>query len=142
MGFLNATGIDLGKVVVKGDLGRISAGDADNDTFGVASLQVDTMGRHGTATQPPFPIMQTTIMGATASFSVKHDLTNTQVFLLNAETGSIKIGGSLLGGSAPGSASFFVTGVKSVSVGGDIAGGIGPDREGSRRRAPTSARWW
>jgi hypothetical protein len=51
LGFLNAAGNDLGKVSVKGDLGKIDAGDG-NDTFpAIKSLTVHSMGTLGTTTQ-------------------------------------------------------------------------------------------
>src|SRR5262245_20232544 len=45
VGRINATGIDLGAVVVDGDLGRIEAGDATPTTSSLTSLFVQSMGR-------------------------------------------------------------------------------------------------
>ena len=39
VGFIDAGGIDLGKVVVDGDLGRIEAGDTTDPTRGLKSLE-------------------------------------------------------------------------------------------------------
>ena len=47
LGFLNAAGIDLGKVTIDGDLGRIDAGDNDPATPALLSLRVHSIGLIG-----------------------------------------------------------------------------------------------
>src|SRR3712207_3601922 len=57
VGYIDATGmntgtsLDLGKVVVKGDLGRIEAGDSNGLAPAIASLSVQSFGTLGQATQ-------------------------------------------------------------------------------------------
>jgi hypothetical protein len=51
VGFLDATGVDLFKVRIHGDLARIEAGDANADTAGLGVLSVTSMGLFGGSTQ-------------------------------------------------------------------------------------------
>src|SRR5437879_5744641 len=43
VGFINASGVDLGKITVDGDLGRILVGDDNSKTIGAKSLTVGSM---------------------------------------------------------------------------------------------------
>ena len=52
IGFIEASGgggIDLGAVTIRGDLGKIKAGDATLTTPGLATLNVSSLARFGTA---------------------------------------------------------------------------------------------
>lgn len=51
LGFLNAAGNDLGKVKIKGDVGKIDAGDGNDALAAIKSLTVHSMGTLGTTTQ-------------------------------------------------------------------------------------------
>ena len=47
IGYINATGVDLGTVSIAGDLGRIDAGDGSPVTPAIKLLSVRTLGRMG-----------------------------------------------------------------------------------------------
>jgi hypothetical protein len=47
VGFLNAAGLDLGKITIDGDLGRILAGDDNSVTPAAKSLVVGSIGVQG-----------------------------------------------------------------------------------------------
>jgi hypothetical protein len=51
IGFIDATGVNLGKVIIPGDLGGIDAGDGNTATPAIKKLNVKSMGAFGTATQ-------------------------------------------------------------------------------------------
>ena len=48
VGYINASGIDLGKVVIKGDLGQIDAGNDLDPRPGLLSLSANSLGQRGT----------------------------------------------------------------------------------------------
>ena len=62
LGFLNAAGIDLGKVTIDGDLGRIDAGDDDPSTPALLALHVHSMGAQGPETGGPF-VLESHLIG-------------------------------------------------------------------------------
>src|SRR5262249_42097803 len=70
VGFINATGIDLGKVMVDGDLGRILAGDDNTKTSGIKNLTVGSMGVLGLATQDAGGNLNSKILGSLGSLTV------------------------------------------------------------------------
>ena len=160
VGFIKArntvalTGIDLGNVTVKGDLGTIDVGDADFADTALAKLSVRSLGRYGVATLANTTDSATDIFGALGTLDVKGDVFEVSVNLTAAGStiGVVKIGGSLIGG--PGNSSgaiqvavghrqnhhrrrragwrwprvgrIFSTGsIDSVSIGGSIRGGAG-----------------
>src|SRR4030095_2034232 len=77
VGRINATGIDLGSVKVKGDLAAIDAGDANTATVGLQSLNVQSLGRLGLITGSPD--LDSHINGAMGALKVKKDLVNAVV---------------------------------------------------------------
>jgi hypothetical protein len=127
VGHIDATGIDLGAVVVDGDLGQINAGDVTTTTRGVASLTVQSMGRFGANTQAPGGDLASSIKGAIDRIAVKSDFNGARIDTsggLDGRVGTIAIGGSIIGGALPSSGLFNVTGdIGSVTVKGNIIGG-------------------
>src|SRR5262245_44217999 len=79
LGFLNAGNLDLGSVTIDGDLGRMSAGDANLATAGLVSLQALSMGRYGTTTQAPGGDLNTVLFGKVASIAIRQDVVAAQV---------------------------------------------------------------
>jgi hypothetical protein len=113
LGFLDATGVDLGKVKIKGDLGRIEAGDANLATPALLSLDLVSMGILGEFTQ--YDIVQdpmSNVVGSIPKITVSGDMRALQ---LNAESlGTVIIAGSL-------NQSIHLNGnLTALSVGGDI----------------------
>ena len=133
IGHVDAAGLDLGRVRIPGDLGRIDAGDTDFATPGVVVLKVNSLGRFGVSTQP--------LAGASLASNIAGDLPLLQVngivlgALLSVEgasdgTGgniaSIKIGGSLRGTAGDDSGAIHSTGsITSVEIGRNVIGGAG-----------------
>lgn len=114
VGFVNATGMDLGKVSIKGDLGRIVAGDATVSTPGLAALKVQSIGALGLVTQGGRGSVSSNIAGAIGSLKVADDFGNAD---LSAGTvGRVTIGDDFLG--------LILTGgdIESFRVGGDVVG--------------------
>lgn len=122
VGSILADGIDLGKVEVDGALGKIIAGDAKPATPGLVSLKVDSLGL------TDGPTAASVIVGAVKSLEVTHDVSKAMVSVsgANAGIGTVKIGGSLIGGDAESSGSIAADGrIGKAFVGGDIVGGNG-----------------
>jgi cytoskeletal protein CcmA (bactofilin family) len=94
VGFINASGgggIDLGAVLIEGDLGKIVAGDADLATPAVKSLSVRSLGLFGTTTGAPNLLSDFT--GKLGALKVKTDVAGAR--LVADEIGPITIGGSV-----------------------------------------------
>ncbi|MGB8169936.1 MAG: hypothetical protein WCF18_20705 [Chthoniobacteraceae bacterium] len=131
VGLILATGIDLGKVTVKGDLGEIDAGDLDTATPGIEALSVRSLGRYGEATDPLVLGLKSDIKGALGALRVAEDIRDASIVVTadvdaNATIGSITIGGALIGGSVAGSGQIFAEGnVGTVQIGRDLIGGDG-----------------
>src|SRR5687767_8076388 len=77
VGFINAGFGDLDRVIVKGDLGRIMAGDlATADDPGLNLLQVRTMGTLGLVTQGGAGDLRSFIVGRLGAVKVAGDFTD------------------------------------------------------------------
>jgi hypothetical protein len=135
LGTLNASGVDLGKVTIAGDLSRIVAGDANVKTAAVKSLSVNTFGAAGTATQGTGANMESDIIGKLGALNVTGDFSNMFLYVSGgmsaknakfAGIGSVTIGGDLVGGSADGSGYIDCTGsLGKLQITGDLTGGSG-----------------
>jgi hypothetical protein len=130
IGFINATGLDLGKVVVDGDLGRISAGDNNTEPTSpaIVSLTVHSLGAFGIDTQLPLgSSLQSGISGALGKLVVKTDVIGATINVAapapeNGSIRSIFIGGNLAG-SATGGGRILSTGnMGAVKIFGSVAG--------------------
>ena len=136
VGFIDATGVDLGNVIVGGDLGRIDAGGAVND-LGLKSLTVGSFGLFEGRTQDTasaIPIdgstITSTIKGAVGPLKVAGDMrADFNVVLAGSATdganlASVTIGGSLLGGETKFVGDIFVRDrLGPVKIAGDVRGG-------------------
>ena len=143
VGYIHAAGVDLGKVSVNGDLGRIDAGDATTTTPGLAALTVQSMGvfinsQLPTATGLPNQI--STIAGKLGALTVKGDMTRAQITVnggvSDGAIGPIFIGGDLIGTGLFASAGILTNGpIASVKLMGSLLGGdasgVGSIRSGT-----------
>ncbi len=99
VGWINATGIDLGAVTIHGDLGMIVCGDGVSKTDALKSLNVQSLGRFGTNTGAPN--LDSTIDGRLGSLAVTGDVQGVFFDVIDssgkhrASIGSATIGGSL-----------------------------------------------
>lgn len=153
IGFLNAGGVDLGKVVIDGELNRIVAGDANAKTAGLKGLTLQTFGKIDVTPGDQAGEFDSKITGTLAALRVEGDVQG--AFLLvtgsnpdlnvpdgNGRIGSIFLGGSLLGTARDFGGAIVATGdVGKVEVGGSIAGfaAAGMAVEGQQRNAQISA---
>jgi hypothetical protein len=133
VGFIDATGRDLDRVVVKGDLSKIVAGDSitANDP-GLNLLRVRSMGTLGLVTQGGSGDLASTIAGKLGALKVAGDFTDALLRViggvdgLNGQIGSIFIGGGVTGGAGNDSGQIISFGAMGdVRVGGNVTGGEG-----------------
>lgn len=136
LGWLDAIGIDLGRVVIKGDLGRIDAGDADTATAGVKSLKVDSMGQYNFPDPGPGVDLEkfNVISGPLGKLHVVGDFTNIDLIVSGGDNdadgkiGKIIIGGSLRGGPADVAGLIDADGdIGAITIKGDLQGGRGSE---------------
>jgi hypothetical protein len=131
VGFIDATGVDLGNVSVAGDLGRIQAGDANTATTGLAALTTLSMGVAGTSTQLPGGNLESSVRGPVGKLVVKGDIERaaigvTGINLADGSIGKVVIGGSIFGGSLDNAGSIITSGsVAKIVVKGNLVGSFG-----------------
>jgi len=119
VGYINATGNSLGAVSVAGDLGRINVGGAGK--VGLASLNVFSLGRQGTSSQQTGGSLVSNITSL-GTLLVTTDIN--QAFInVGAGIGSVKVGGSLIGGTAANSGSIQSTtgNIGNIFIGHDVS---------------------
>jgi hypothetical protein len=99
VGYINATGVDLGAVTVAGDLGQIDCGDGDSLKPALKSLTVHSLGAHGTTTQDPAsnPNLHSHITGDVKRLTVLNDVTGGVTFAMAGRIGAVTIGGNVEG---------------------------------------------
>lgn len=127
VGYINATGIDLGIVNVRGDLGAIDAGNANPLTSGLKSLTVLSLGGEDTLTGAPDLLSD--IVGPVGSIKVTGDISEATIAItggISGTLGSLTVGGSIIGGFGTNSGEIIASGaVGTVKIGGDLLGGSG-----------------
>jgi hypothetical protein len=139
VGAIDATGSDLGTVVIPGDLGRMLAGDTLLvDGPGLKSLLVNSMGRFGTTTQGGGDLISR-VRGSIGGIRVVSDVVDADWMQGGESTkvGPVSIGGDcsgwfslegpatdvVVGGDLTG-ALFIDLGSGRLSIGGSVRGGI------------------
>jgi uncharacterized repeat protein (TIGR01451 family) len=127
LGLLNSGGNNLGKVTIKGDLGKILAGDLSPSAVSVASLSTHSIGLFGLVTQGGVGDLSSLINESLGPLKVTGDFSEARFQIGNVVGGNIKsisIGGDFIGGTAPFAGSITTSGaVGPVSIGGDLFGG-------------------
>ena len=125
VGIIDASGIDLAKVKVDGDLAKIVAGDADTATSGLKGLFVESLGRVLFASGAVFPDLHSVIQGKLDVVRIKRDVFGADIDVqggADGKIGSIFVGGSLIGLDAPSSGRIHSGGdMGVVFIGGNIA---------------------
>jgi hypothetical protein len=131
IGRISASGVDLGKVIIKGDLGGIICGDGNAVTGpGLKLLSVRSMGIHGTATQGPSGDLLSVVEGALGALKVTGDINDASIGARNfadfadGKIGSIFVGGSVIGVSTLRGGVFSTGEMTSVIIRGDLAGSV------------------
>jgi hypothetical protein len=92
VGYINATGHDLGTVTVAGDLEQIDAGDGDPAAPAVKSLTVRSMGRYGTDTQSAGGSLESNFDLALGKLVVKGDVAAAHLAVDDGADGTIRSG--------------------------------------------------
>ncbi len=135
LGRISAVGIDLGKVLIDGDLGRIVAGNSELPAFGLKSLTVQSLGALGDGAGAGDRVSR--IQGSVGSLLVRGDIKEAQLHVDDSSSatalgriGVVNVGGSLVGGANPFEGSIIAEGLGTVKVRGDLVGGSG-DNAGS-----------
>lgn len=125
IGRIVATGLDLGAVSVKGDLGKIVAGNAGSPLPAIKSLSVRSMGILGTDTQGGGNLTST-ITGDVGALTVAGDVLGARLEV-NGKIGTVKIGGDLRGTAVAFGGRITASSVGSLTIGGDLAAGAGDE---------------
>lgn len=133
VGYINATGVDLGAVIINGDLGQIDAGDATTTTPGLASLTTVSMGAVSNSQLPSggVPDQKSDIFGKLGSLTVKGDFTRELISVTGAAghpedgaIGNITITGDVIGTGFSISSGITASGAMgNILIKGDIIGG-------------------
>ena len=127
VGFIDAsttdggTALDLGTISIRGDLGRIEAGDASTGTTAVKGLSVQSMGEFGTSTQQAGGGIISILNGALSSLKVAGNMRDAALVAsggIDGKIGSVTVGGSIIHGFIQ---SLGAMGL--VKIGGNIEGG-------------------
>jgi hypothetical protein len=132
VGFVNAAGNDLGKVNIKGDLGRIVAGNNTDAKPGVASLTVHSIGALGEATQASEGAsLESFITGPLGALSIKTNLIDAYLRVQTdgvalGNISKITIGGNVQGGENQNFGRIEAAGsIGPIIIGGSLTGGDG-----------------
>src|SRR4051812_23425377 len=124
VGLLDATGRDLGRVAVRGDLGKVLAGNAVTRTAGLASLTAWSLGRYGTDTQAAGGDLASQVVGRLGALTVGSDYAAGSLDVTGGTDGSVgtvRVAGAMNGTlEAEGR-------IGSTSIGGDVAGAVWAD---------------
>ena len=115
VGTINAAGIDLGNVVVQGDLGQIDAGDDLTPQRGLLSLSANSLGRFGLATQLPGGSLQSDITGALKTLTLADGMHDAALFA-SGDIGSVTIKGDVLGSAIRSDGK-----IEALKISGDLA---------------------
>lgn len=136
VGYIKATGQDLGVVKVTGDLARIDAGGGTDNKKSISSLDVLSMGSMGFATQSfltektnPNALISN-LLGGVAKITIRGNLDGAGIVTsggMDAKVGTVTIIGDMVGGAAQFSGSLYVkeSTIGTVKVGGSLRGGSG-----------------
>lgn len=148
LGYLNGTGVNLGVVKIRGDLGRIDAGAGTGTAL--VSLSVQSLGRYAGETDVAGASPDSRIAGHARSISVAGDLIGAALgvtgnldaltvrrnvigfdaaqpglVLVEGILGRARIGGDLNGGDLASSGSVTAGLIRDIAIGGSLIGGAG-----------------
>jgi len=120
VGYINAQGVNLLSVDVRGDLGRVDAGSHLRRSVAVGTLWAQSLGALGVATQLPGGSLQSNLVGTLQALQLSEGITDAQLFVTKS-IGTVNIEGSVVGGTLHSDRR-----IGSVAIGGDLLGT--PDR--------------
>lgn len=122
-GFLDATGVDLGKVSITGNVEHIAAGNVNTPGLAVKSLTVQSLGESVLPYHDTFgKNYKSTFEGAIGPVTIKSDV-NQALVLVSGGISKLTIGGSMIAGEG-GLSGYLSSGGKiaSINVGGSLLG--------------------
>lgn len=116
VGHVNATGLDLGKVMIAGDLGQIDAGNDLDPRPGLLSLSARSLGHRGLDTQLPSGSLRSEIVGALKTLKLADGMQDATL-AVSDDIGRIDIKGSVLGSAIRSDGR-----IGAIKISGDLAG--------------------
>ncbi len=127
IGYLDATGIDLGKVKIAGDLGRIDAGNPADPGPALTFLAVQHLGKQGITTQDPAaPSLHSDLNGSLSTLRIAHGIHPGVTLAIAGKLGTATLGGNLtdatlsvLGKLAPATQPHALA-LASLTIGGSV----------------------
>jgi hypothetical protein len=119
VGMIDASGVRLGNVVVRGDLGRVVAGSADSSAKAIQSLTVGSIGLFGTSTQGPGGSTESVLTGGVGVFVVKNGVTDATVSVERNDGGFGSVGRLEIGSVR--SSTIEVGACARVTIKGDVS---------------------
>ncbi len=122
VGFIEATGHDLGDVFVDGDLGQLKSGDSDDAHPALKSLTAHSLGAFGTSTQAAGGLLIVRTEGVLGKLTIRADVRFASV-ITPATIGSATIGGAFFGEFFVGGSLIADRGMGTVKIGGSVLGG-------------------
>jgi hypothetical protein len=149
VGWIDSTTNDLGKLSVRGDVGKITAGDGDNFGIALGGLNVRSLGVQGTSTQGLGADLLFEVKGDAGSIKILGDLRGVHTTLYDSAsffiggnlvggdglqegeismgnvTGAFTIKGSAIGGAGPSAGGISIGNAKSFLIGGSVIAGPG-----------------
>jgi hypothetical protein len=126
VGRINGGANRFGTVVVRGDLGAITAVSNSAAVPAIQTLRVHSMGIYGLATQGGGGDLRSSLNGSLGALSVVGDVKEAIIFV-DGTIGPVTIGGSLIGGALAHQSGSITArnGLGLVRIGGSIIGGSG-----------------
>lgn len=123
VGYIDASGLDLGTVLVDGDLARITVGDTNYGNGAMKSLTVHSMGVFGNSTQIENPEFSSTFAGSVSTIAVTTDLNRASIQITNGGSlGTLKVGGGIFGGTETAGFVLVDGSISKVTVRGGLLG--------------------
>jgi hypothetical protein len=128
VGYIDATGNDLGRLILRGDLGRIDVGDGDPLDPALKRLDVRSIAEHALFTQDPNEInLRSEIMGDVTNFTIREGISHSVSIAIAGRIGTGFIGEDIdtatitvLGALLPQTADDAVA-IGKLTVGGRVA---------------------
>jgi hypothetical protein len=136
VGFIEATGVNLGRVTIPGDLGQIRSGGSHRG-HGIAALKIESMGAEGLGTQaatdfPAEASLTSIFSGGFGTINIAGNLEGATIRTAALDPGrpkissSIVIGGAMIGGDEPWSGSIDAEDfIQRIQVKGALMAGEG-----------------
>jgi hypothetical protein len=123
LGYLNATGINLGVVKVVGDLGRIDVGTGTNGIFALRSLSLQSWGRYAGDTDLGGAPISSLVTGHAGTLAIAGDF-NGPLLAVTGNLATLNVGRNIIGTNSSLPGAIFVDGrIFKARIGGDLNGG-------------------